>query len=112
MSAVRGPKINDTLRQTWLERVNRWKTSGLSVRDFCSRENLSEPSFYSWRRTLAQRDAQPTAAPPFIPVHVLPATPPLTLELLLRSGHTLRVPAGFDADQLRAIVAALEAAAC
>lgn len=32
--------------------------SGLSVRDFCRQEGLSEPSFYSWRRTIAGRDAE------------------------------------------------------
>ena len=32
--------------------------SGLSVAAFCRREKLSQPSFYSWRRTIAQRDRQ------------------------------------------------------
>ena len=38
--------------QHWRERLARWRRSGLSVREFCWREELSEPSFYVWRRRL------------------------------------------------------------
>jgi hypothetical protein len=31
--------------------------SGLNVAQFCRRENLSGPSFYSWKRRLQERDA-------------------------------------------------------
>jgi hypothetical protein len=59
--------------------VKRWAKSGLSVREFCRRNGLSEPSFYGWRRTLAQREARrqmatkrsaadQAAAPRFLPV--------------------------------------------
>ena len=30
----------------WREMVNRQAVSGLSVRQFCSKERISEPSFY------------------------------------------------------------------
>ena len=113
MSAPRGPQSNPALEQTWRDRVTRFQTSGLSVRDFCRSEGLSEPSFYSWRRTIAQRDA-PTAtdAPAFVPLHVRPLPVPAALELVLRSGHVLRIPPGCDPEHLRAVLAALEAAPC
>src|SRR6516165_2679304 len=44
--------------RTWRQRVARWRHSGLTARDFCAREGLSEPSFYAWRRTLRERDQQ------------------------------------------------------
>jgi hypothetical protein len=119
MSAVRGPHLNPVLEQTWRDRIARWTTDGLSIRAFCAREGLSEPSFYAWRRTLRERDAgtlPPTApapdAPAFVPVHVLPAAPPVALDLVLRSGLTVRVPPGFDPGHLRAVVAALEGRPC
>ena len=34
--------------------------SGLSIRAFCKREDLSEPNFYAWRRTIGERDALET----------------------------------------------------
>ena len=113
MSATRGPQSNPTLERTWRDRVMRWKASGLSVRDFCRSEGLSEPSFYSWRRTIAQRDASTTTdAPAFVPLHVRSDPAPPVLELVLRSGHVLRIPSGDDPEHLRAVVAALEAAPC
>jgi len=33
-------------------------TSGLSIRDWCDLQGVSEPSFYAWRRELARRAAQ------------------------------------------------------
>jgi hypothetical protein len=44
-----------------------------------------------------------------VALRVLPDTP---LELVLRTGHVLRVPPGYDAIHLRAVVAALEAQPC
>jgi hypothetical protein len=36
----------------WGEAIRLWANSGLSVRDFCAREGLSEHAFYSHRRVL------------------------------------------------------------
>ena len=53
----RGAGRDGEKERGWREAVKRWAKSGLSVREFCRRNALSEPSFYGWRRTLAQRDA-------------------------------------------------------
>jgi hypothetical protein len=79
---------------------------------------VSEPCFYSWRRTLAERDqpaADPLPAPEvrtdelpaFVPVHVTAATAP-ALELVLGSGRVIRVPPDFDAAMLRRLLQLLE----
>lgn len=115
MSAIRVPLTNSPLESTWRDRVARWKASGLNVRAFCRAEGLSEPSFYSWRRTIAERDAITTTAsstPAFVPLTVVPAAAPPALELVLRSGHLLRIPHGCDPEQLRRVLAALEVASC
>jgi transposase-like protein len=39
-------------REFWKEAIRLWADSGLSVREFCRREGLTEHSFYSWRREL------------------------------------------------------------
>src|SRR5512141_2601720 len=41
----------------WREVIDGWRRSGGSVRQWCSERHVSEPSFYSWRRVLAERDA-------------------------------------------------------
>lgn len=39
-------------REFWEAAIRLWKDSGLSVREFCRREGLSEHTFYSWRRVV------------------------------------------------------------
>lgn len=46
-------KQSDTdQQQFWMMVLETFKPSGLSVRQFCQQEGLSEPSFYSWRKRL------------------------------------------------------------
>ena len=110
----------------WRRMLQRWQRCRLSIRDFCAQQHLSEPSFYGWRRTLAQRDPKatttaaarqrPAAAPPaprptFVPVQVV-SVPSPALELVLRNGRLLRVPPGFDAATLRQLLALVEEPSC
>lgn len=102
--------------------------SGLSVREFCDWQSLSDPSFYAWRRKLADRDAERrrevetiptvvTAADQFLPVRVVPddqvgfGTVP-SIEVQLPSGVQLRVPAGFNCQTLADVLAVLEKPPC
>jgi transposase len=98
--------------QFWRTMLRQWRQSGLSVRAFCARQGLSQPSFYSWRRSLAQRDGQ---AVPFVPVRVLKEPQPVLaeasasgLELVLGGCRRLRIAPGFDAATLRQLLAVLE----
>ena len=51
----------------WRRLVRQWCSSGLSIREFCTQHDISEPNFYAWRRTIGQRDAEMTR---FVPVQV------------------------------------------
>ena len=102
----------------WRRMLRRWQRSNLTVRDFCSQQQLSEPSFYAWRRLIAERDrqppaAQPTPTPAFVPVRVVPPiSATAAIELVLGNGRLLRVPAGFDPATLRQLLAVIEAPSC
>ena len=91
--------------QVWRETMAAWQASGLSVRQYCRRHGLAEPSFYYWRRELRQRDARRTASsvPAFVPVTVAPAA---ALEVRCPSGHVVTLPVA-DAATVRAVFAAL-----
>jgi hypothetical protein len=97
----------------WRQLLGQWRRSGLSVRDFCAEQQVSEPSFYSWRRAIALRDAE---AARFVGVHVIPDEQPPTgatgsgsgLELVLGPGRLLRIGPGFDAATLKRLLALLE----
>ena len=111
----------------WRRMVRRWEKSGLSVREFCDYEGLSEPSLYAWRRELADRDAEAgrekqapgevTASDQFLPVRVVAddpvgGGPNLHIEVHLPSGVRLRVPPGISRQTLADVLAALEARPC
>jgi transposase len=119
--------------QHWRRHVAAWRRSGQSIRAYCRAEGLSEPSFYAWRRLLAERRrrTQPervedgralftgqsaAAAPsvsPFVPVRLVEDAAPLAaVEVVLRGGRVVRVAAGFAAKTLREVVAALEDLPC
>jgi transposase len=95
----------------WRRMVRQWGSSGLSIRDFCDGQQISEASFYSWRRIIARQDAE-TAR--FVPVHVIADEQPERdafgdgLELILAGGRRLRVGPGFDGPTLRRLLALLE----
>ena len=141
MAARRGKGQRDqTKERHWRRMVRDWRRSGLSVREFCDWQALSEPSFYAWRREIALRDREAAQAPggsalsfdrkparkrapatprsAFVPVQVVADEPRGTpagerwLEVRLPSGAQLRVPAGFDRQTLIEVLAALEKRAC
>lgn len=103
----------------WRSHLERWLVSGLSIRAYCRRHQLAEPSFFCWRRTLAQRDAdackQPASGPlAFVPLHITPepAVATSSLEVVLGNGRRLFVGPGFDAVSLRTLLAVLEERPC
>jgi hypothetical protein len=115
-------QIQDSRKELrWLGLVQRWQRSNLSIREFCLRHQLREPSFYSWRRVLRQRglihdrpeDADKDATPAFVKV-ALAAEPKAAtpVELVLGDRRVLRVRPGFDADTLLELVRLLEAPPC
>ena len=58
MDESTGSKRGET-REFWEAAIRLWTDSGLSVREFCSREGLAEHTFYSWRRELRPESAAP-----------------------------------------------------
>ena len=46
-------------REFWETAIRLWTESGLSVREFCSREGLAEHTFYSRRRELLPENTTP-----------------------------------------------------
>jgi hypothetical protein len=124
----------------WRRLLRQWRRSGLTGRAFCAIQQLSEPSFYSWKREIARRDqerrrtatkaaaarqarsttaadwsARPNAAsgPGFVRV-ALPADDPRpsAIEVVVGQGRVVRVRAGFDDNLLRQLLRVLEEPSC
>jgi hypothetical protein len=89
------------LHALWRQRIHRQGHSGLTIAQFCARENLSSASFHAWKRRLRlidladHRPALP-ARSTFLPVtvRVVEHAPgePLPIEADLPNGIRLRIP--------------------
>jgi hypothetical protein len=126
MASNQGPRRDAGKQRFWQARVAQWRRSGLSVREFCRREDLSEPLFYSWRREPARREISeslaagvrrqgPAQATRFLPVHIVAPRPvgqPTAIEIILPRGRRVRVRPGFDRDTLQAVLDLLEQRPC
>jgi len=79
-----GARHNPAKEKFWRRVLGEFAGSKQSVREFCQTRQLSEPSFYAWRRSLARRDADRSkAARPGVTV---PAFLPIRLAEAARSG--------------------------
>jgi hypothetical protein len=80
-------------RSEWLDRLGRFSRSNLSVTEFCRRERVSVPSYYHWRRKLADATSKVKAGgqpATFLPVHLARAA---DLEVTFPNGARLTLPA-------------------
>jgi hypothetical protein len=108
-----GRRPDPATHRRWQQRLHRFRTSGLTVADFCEQEGISTASFYAWRRRFGVSPA-PTAAdaPRLVPVRLV--TPPASapVELLLPSGVVLRLSPDTDLIWLRQLFSLLGVAPC
>ncbi len=101
-----GKQRDPRKEQHWRRLIQLWKSSGQTVRAFCARHHVTQPSFYAWRRELQLRDADA-----IVPVRVVsddqpaPSTP---IEIVLTGGRSVRVTPGFDPATLRQLLAVLQ----
>jgi hypothetical protein len=106
-------------REDWAERIKRWKNSGLTAAEFGEREGLAAKQLHWWSWHLGRKPVASASEAPLrlLPVRVVPsraegvreATP---LEIVLQSGHILRVASGFDPATLRSVLSVLEEKTC
>lgn len=111
-----------------MKRVERWRDSGLTLKEYAAEIGVNANTLAGWRWRLRSddgrdaREAPPPAsfveivAPPE-PVHAVAVAAPATardsdaepFELILSGGRLVRVPVAFDGRALRRLVDALEA---
>ena len=114
-------------REIWAKRVERWKDSGLTAKEFAAETGINARTLTYWKWRLGKEAQQPDAPrpsrpkrdkrpkrPSLGPTFVEWSPPPGTvlstaLEVMVRSGAVVRVPVGFDAGTLRRVVTVLEA---
>jgi len=87
--------------------LQRLTASGLTVREFAEREGVDPQRLYRWRTVIGE-----CSAAAFVEVARPMSAGPV--EVLLRSGHVVRLSEGFSEEALRRVVAILgdEAPGC
>jgi hypothetical protein len=127
----KGPRRDAEKERFWRKTIDEQCSSGQSVRGYCGRKGLSEPSFYAWRRELQRRDGRPAVRkrrrqlsrarlpergrPAFVAVRVGGGSIPPTvasIECLLPSGAVLRLPADMGPAKIAAVVRHWEQWSC
>lgn len=106
-------------RETWAKRVERWKDSGLTAKEFAAELGINAHSLTWWRWRLSSpaaaskprsRVRRVTKEPaPVTFVEVPAPTAAEALEVVLPSSIRIRVPAAFDAGSLGRLLEVLGA---
>ena len=112
MGTKKGPAASGERERFWRKLVAGQAHSGVSIREWCEVQGVSEPSFYFWRRELARRREQrQDVSPQIVPVEVAPlvAGSRWDLEIELPGQIVLRVNPGCNLDLLRQALALLRA---
>ena len=97
----------------WSERLERLKASGLAVGVFAAQEGVRPATLSWWRRRLstvavtASRPSERTTALSFVRLEAPPVSS-ASLEVIVATGRTIRIPAGFDEETLSRVVVVLE----
>jgi transposase-like protein len=73
----------------WQRRMARFRETQQSVVEFCRQEGVSAPSFYQWRKRLAQRPRPAEAGTGFRPVRLVSSA---AVAVQLPGGTQLHVP--------------------
>ena len=93
-----------TKADIWHDRIEAWKSSGLSMRGFCRREGIGLNGLRYWKDKLGGARARSS----LVRVPLKPAELRSATEVVIRGRFTLRVPADFRAEELARLIGVLE----
>ncbi len=111
--------------ERWRVILSEQKTSGLGHTAFCREKKISAHAYFWWKREIRVRDGgrrrprrkKPGKKPHLVPVLIsdsgfVEGGGSENFEVVLSGHRVVRVPAGFDAESLRRLLAVLEDGAC
>ena len=97
------PRPANSKADQWAERIAAQQRGGISVKQFCKEQGLTEYSFYAWRKRLQQTGPVRFALVDRNPRRQEGAAE-AALEVVLATGARLRISAGVDAATLRTVL--------
>ena len=116
-----GRKKRDAAKeQFWTDAIPRREQSGLTIREFCRREGLTESTYQFWRKELKKRGSNglssvvqenPSddgAAFAAVTIATNETLGDSAIEIVTGNEFRIRVPRGFDRQSLVDVLAVLE----
>ena len=87
----------------WAERIAVQQRSGMSVKQFCKEQGVTEYSFYAWRKRLREKGPVRFALVEKS-ARRQERTAEVAIELVLATGDRLRIGNGVETETLRAVL--------
>ena len=94
---------NEYRKQQWVQIIRECQSSGLSNKEYCRQQGISEKSYYYWLRKL--RKAAAEGIPQIVEVE--PPAEADKVNIRFR-GAELTLPAGTDAEAIAAVLRSLQ----
>src|SRR6185295_9305048 len=106
-----------TSREEWQKRVERWKDSGLTAKQYASELGINAGTLQFWKHELtgprsapgrkAARSRRVDVVLPLVELQTVVTAAATAFELELVGGRRLRIPPGFDAPSLERLLEVL-----
>ncbi len=90
----------------WRKRLSAWERSGLSIKEFCDNEHVTEATFYKWRRRLTAGSG--TSGASIELVEIGGSEQRTTFELVTAAGVVVRLPPDFSSSTLKRLLDVLD----
>ncbi len=99
-------------RHLWTQRLQRYRLSGQTIVEFCSNEEVSQATFYYWKKRLGDLESSSseelsTSAAPTLRSNANPQFAQVALPCIARLTNGIQIGLGTDPAQVRRIVTQL-----
>lgn len=99
-------KRSEEKEEFWRLALREYQQSGLTIRAFCQREGLSEPSFFAWRKKIESPKGSDSKSDlgKLVPLNIVDSTVSQTLEIVTPGGFTLRCAPTVEPSRVGALI--------
>lgn len=93
-------------RQYWSGQVDQWRSSGLTQKEYCSKQGISLERFGTWKRRLDRESQKQPGALVAVPSRIVTSAlhTPCTLKLVVNERYRVEIPDAFSPVTLETVL--------
>lgn len=95
---------NSEVRQQMSRMIDRWKSSGLSQKNFCEKESIKFYTFYYWYKRYRQEAQTSDSKHGFVKLKIEKSAAPTSVEIHFPDGVRLLFHEPIGSDYLKALI--------